>query len=393
MSVGEYFFDEEVDRTTTPSLKHRDVGCADQVFAGSVADMDFKAPPAILSALRERLEHGIFGYECAPADLYPSLIDWMARRHGWVIAQEAILRAPTVLNTTATAVALFTAPGDGVLIQPPVFADFYATLRAHNLHIVENPLLLINGRYYMDFDDLEVKASYPTTRIMFLCNPHNPVGRLWTAEELMRAGEICHRHGVLVVSDEMHADLVLPGYKYTPFASLGPMHSLNSITCLSPAKAFNIASCCSSFAIIPDEIKRELFVKENSRLNVNKNNALANTAMLAAYQQGEPWLEALRLYLQGNVDLFKEHLRDIPSVRLIEPEGTFLIWVDFRDLKLNSDELKHFIREEVKWVVHCGDVFGIQGTGFARVNIACTRARLSSALISLKRAIAQLKVE
>ena len=291
-----------------------------------------------------------------------------------------VLRAPNVLNALAIAASLFTDEGDGVIVQPPVFFDFFDILRENKRSLVSNPLVLQDGRYVMDFEGLELKASDPRTRMIYLCNPHNPVGRVWRDQELRALGDICARHNVLVVADEMHGDLVFSGKRYTPFASLGPEFSGNCITCLSPAKTFNIASCCSAFTVITDDVKRKAFQDENSRLTVNKNNAFANVAMEAAFTRGKPWLEDVLAYLEGNVDLVRDHLDSLAAVDLIEPEGTFLLWLDLRNLGLPTDGLAAFLRKRAKWAVTRGQAFGEEGAGFARVNIACTRSKLKAAL-------------
>ncbi|MEM8951890.1 MAG: aminotransferase class I/II-fold pyridoxal phosphate-dependent enzyme [Pseudomonadota bacterium] len=242
----------------------------------------------------------------------------------------------------------------------------------------------------MDFDDLEMKASDPSTTMMFLCNPHNPVGRAWTRNELQKLGHICARHGVLVVADEMHGDLVFAGRQYTPFASLGADYAANCMTCLSPAKSFNIASCCSAFTVIEEETMRKAFQAENSRLTVNKINAFASVAMETAYRHGGPWLDAALSYLKRNVDVVRDRLSDIPNVDLIELDGTFLLWLDFRKLGLEPDHLTAFLKGRAKWAVTRGHAFGPQGAGFARLNIACPRAKLTIAFDRLKSAVSSL---
>jgi cysteine-S-conjugate beta-lyase len=387
-----YDFDEEIDRRVVPALKtHRIVLGEDggDLFPAGVADMDYRAPPEVLGAIKARLEHGVFGYETVSDSLMSSLIRWLEERHGWTVDKSDILRAPNILNALAIAASLFTREDDGIIVQPPVFFDFFDILRENHRNIVTNPLVLDDGRYVMDFEDLETKAADPLTKMIFLCNPHNPVGRVWTATELRQLGDICARHSVLVVSDEMHGDLVFPGHEYTPFASLGPAFATNSITCLSPAKTFNIAACCSAFTVVPDEDKRRQFQAENNRLTVNKNNAFANAAMEAAYAEGGTWLDAAIEYLEGNVDLVKTRLASIPGVKLVEPEGTFLVWLDFRDLNLDTELLTQFLRRQAKWAVTRGHAFGDSGAGFARLNIGCTRARLATAMDQLAVAVAE----
>jgi cystathionine beta-lyase len=225
--------------------------------------------------------------------------------------------------------------------------------------------------------------------MIYLCNPHNPVGRVWTREELQRLGDICARHNVLVVSDEIHGDITFSGHAYTPFAALGEQYAGNAITCLSPAKSFNIAGCCSAFTIISDEVRRKAFQVENSRLTVNKNNAFASVAMEAAYSAGGPWLDAVLAYLENNLSLVRERLKQVPGVQLIEPEGTFLLWLDFTQLDLTPEDLTSFLRNRSGWAVTRGQAFGAEGEGFARLNIGCPQARLEKAMDQLTGALNQ----
>jgi len=386
---SDYFFDEDIDRSTVPALKVIRTVSGTEVFAGGVADMDFKAPPIVLKALQDRLDHGVFGYEKVSSKLIPALQNWLSTRHHWHVDSDHVVRSPNVLNSLAMAASLFTKPGDGIILQPPVFYDFFDILHENNRQLISNPLIMENNRYQMDFADLEEKASMPNTKMIYLCNPHNPVGRVWTEEELLRLGDICLRHHVVVVADELHGDIVYRNNSYTPFASLTNDFANNSLTCISPAKSFNIAACCSSFTIIPNEDYRTLFAAENSRLTVNKNNAFANVAMEAAYKGGGPWLDDVILYLHRNVDTVREYILKIPGVELIEPEGTFLVWLDFRDLKLSADELDTFLKTNAKWFVSRGTAFGAEGAGFARMNIACTHAKLVTAMDRLVFAVAK----
>jgi cysteine-S-conjugate beta-lyase len=379
-------FDEPIDRGTVPSLKVRSAAKSDgpALFSGGVADMDFRAAPPILAAMRKRLAHGVFGYESVQDGLFPSLIAWLAERHCWHVGADDIVRSPNVLDALAIAASLFVAEDEGVIVQPPVFFDFFDILRENHRRLIPNPLALRNGRYEIDFADLEEKARDPRARMIYLCNPHNPVGRVWSGGELRQVGDICSRHGVLVAADEMHGDITYSEHRYTPFASLGEAYAANCITFVSPAKSFNIASCCSSFTLISDKKRRAAFDTENSRLTVNKNNAFANVAMEAAYRNGASWLDALLTYLEGNLALVRERLKTIPAVRLIEPEGTFLLWLDFRELGLDPQALRHFLRSHVRWDVINGSAFGHEGAGFSRLNIACPRKALDVALDQLE---------
>ena len=384
-------FDQEIDRRAVPALKvHKMVlgEGGEDLFAAGVADMDFKAPYVVMSAMQERLEHGIFGYETMPDGLLPALCDWQKNRHGWTLDAGHILRAPNVLNILAIAASLFTNPGEGVIVQPPVFFDFYDILRENGRQMFPNPLILKDGRYQMDFDGLERLAADPRAKMIYLCNPHNPVGRVWTRDELQRLGDICARHNVLVVSDEIHGDITFAGHDYTPFAALGAAYADNAIIALSPAKSFNIAACCSAFTVIADDARRRAFQVENSRLTVNKNNSFASVAMQAAYRDGAPWLDAVLNYLADNLALVRERMAGINGVELIEPEGTFLAWLDFCALGLEPDALTAFLRDQAGWAVTRGQAFGGEGEGFARLNFACTRVRLAAALGRLENAVA-----
>lgn len=387
-------FDEVIDRREVPALKvHRMVLDTDGMglFPAGVADMDFRAPKPILDAMAQRLAHGVFGYETIPDGLMPALIAWMKQRHAWTIHPDHILRAPNVLNSLSMAANLFTRPGDGIIVQPPVFFDFADIIAENGRRMVENPLVLSSGRYEMNFDELATCAADPRTTMLFLCNPHNPVGRVWTKAELTQLGAICRQNGVVVVSDEIHADITFQNFPYTPFASISDADAQNSITCLSPAKSFNIAACCGAFTVVSDENRRNALKAENSRLTVNKNNAFASVAMEVAYKDGGPWLDAAIAYIEGNLSLVRARLSDIPEASLIEPEGTFLIWLDFRQLGLSPSELTEFLRCEAGWAITRGIAFGDSGAGFGRLNIACPRARLERALDRLVQAISKTR--
>ena len=315
------------------------------LFPGSVADMDFKAPPVVREAMLERLSHGVFGYETVPEALMPALTGWLIARHGWRVDPAHILRAPNVLNSMAMAINTFSEPGDKLIVQPPVFFDFYDIAAENDRKILANPLIEEGGNYRMDFEGLAVKAADPRAKILLLCNPHNPIGRVWRADELRRLGDICAANGVLVISDEIHGGITFAGHEYTPFASLGAGYAQNSVTSLSPAKLFNLAACGGAFTVVPNAEKRAAMQAANSALTVNKNNAFASVAMVAAYESGGPWLDAALGYIAKNARMVKAALAET-KVKASPLEGTFLMWLDFRALGLNPDELHGFLREK-----------------------------------------------
>ncbi len=378
-------FEEEINRREVPALKWHEMVLGkggEGLFPGSVADMDFKAPPVVLEAMQARLDHGVFGYEAVPDGLLPALSGWLKTRHGWAVDPAHILRAPNVLNSMAMAINTFTNAGDGLIVQPPVFFDFYDIAAENGRKIISNPLIETNGHYTMDFADLEAKCADPSAKILLLCNPHNPVGRVWTAEELRRLGDICAANNVLVISDEIHGGITFSGHPYTPFASLGTAYAENSVTSLSPAKIFNLASCGGAFTVVPEKVKRVAMQAANSALTVNKNNAFASVAMQAAYQGGGPWLDAALAYLEENARMVVEALGPT-TVKVQLNEGLFLMWLDFRALGLSPDDLHRFLREKSHMQLTRGIAFGEEGAGFARLNIACPRPRLQAAIAQL----------
>ncbi|MEE9335458.1 MAG: PatB family C-S lyase [Granulosicoccaceae bacterium] len=391
MNDTSFDFDEVINRRIVPALKTHPMVLGEDgldLFAAGVADMDFNVSPVILNALQQRLNHEVFGYEALPETLLPALTKWLHKRHGWEVNQDHILRAPNILNSLAIAASIFTNRGDGVILQPPVFFDFYDIIKENQREIVPNPLIFSDGMYEIDFEGLERLAADDKNKMLFLCNPHNPIGRVWRKDELTLLGDICLRNGVIVVADEIHGDITFTGHPHTPFASLGLSHSDNSITLTSPAKTFNIAACCSSFTIISNDTKRNVFAAESSRLTVNKNNAFASVAMEAAYRSGGPWLDAVLIYLEDNLHLVRQCLANMPGVKLIEPEGTFLIWLDFRGLGMKGqNELTEFLRNQAQWAITRGQAFGTEGIGFSRLNIACPRAKLKVAFSQLSQAL------
>lgn len=389
MSVN---LDENVDRNKVPTLKF-DHDTMQSVFGTAdlwpswVADMDFKAAPPIVQALQQRLAHGIFGYEASSDQIPTAVSTWYHRRYHWQFDARQIISTPRTLNSLATLVSLFSDEGDGVIVQPPVFYDFKLILRAHRRRLVRNPLQLVDGQYQMDLEQLESVAADPANRLMILCNPHNPVGRIWSKAELAALAEICQRHSVFIIADEIHGDL---GYRqrYTPMAGLGDAVAQQVAACISPVKSFNLSGVAGSMIVIANEERRIACTAWYDRQEINKNNVFGNAATLAAYTDGEAWLEQAIDYLHGNLELLRGYLTsEIPEVGLIEPQGGFLLWLDFRELGFDADELSNFLIHEARMATNPGHWFGREGLGFARINMACPRNVLVKAFEQLASAV------
>jgi len=386
-------FEQIIDRSEYPTfkwnkaqlIKHFD---NDKVLPFWVADMDFSAPDVIINALRRRVEHGIFGYEYKPDSYFDAITGWYKERHRWAIDPKHLKSSPSVLSAIAILINQHSVEGDGVIIQPPVFFEFRMVIKNNNRRIIKNPLKLIDGKYQMDFEDLEKKAANPKNTVMIICNPHNPVGRVWTSEELTRVGEICQRHNVLVISDEIHGDIVYKPHRYTPFVSISNEIALTSVSCLSPAKTFNIAGMVDAMVVIANEDHRKQFRDFTQRYQINRTNIFASVAIETACRQGGDWLDALLMYLQSNIDFMQSYLRkNIPQVKLVEPEGTYLVWLNFEALALDAKALETFLAQEAGLALNSGYWFGREGAGYARMNIASPQRILEEALSKLNRAI------
>lgn len=384
-----YNFDEIIPRRETNSYKW-DAAKEEDVLPMWVADMDFRTAPAVVEALRKRVEHGIFGYTKVPVAYYETVVDWFRRRHHWAIEKEWIIYTTGVVPALSAIIKALTSPGDRVLVQTPVYNCFFSSIRNDECEMIANPLIYKQGTYEIDFDDLEEKAADPRVKLMLLCNPHNPVGRVWTKEELTRIGEICLRHNVWVVADEIHCELVFPGHEYTPFASISNDFLMHSVTCTSPSKAFNLAGLQIANIISADEEVRK---KIDKAININEVcdvNPFGVEALMAAYKEGKEWLEELKLYLYGNYNylkaFFEKYLPEYPVTKL---EGTYLVWVDCSVLQQFSAEIVETLLAKEKLWVNEGSLYGEAGEGFIRINIACPRQRLTDGLDRLRRALNQ----
>jgi len=359
-----------------------------------VADMDFKAPQPIIEKLVQTAEYGIYGYSILPPSFFESVLSWFKRRYGWDIDKKWLSQTPGVIPALDVAVNAFCNSGDKVILQNPVYYPFYPVIENNGCRILLNPLKLSNNHYTMDFEDLEKKVKDPRAKMIILCNPHNPVGRVWTKEELKQLGEICIKNEILIVSDEIHCDLIFPGYKLTNFATINDEFAQNSITCTSTSKTFNLAGLKISNIVIPNQKIRQTFKNTQANFGVGGPNLFAVAAMETAYRHEicENWLDALLQYLKGNLNFLKVFIKEkLPQIKVIEPEGTYLVWLDFRELGLEPKELEKFIRGKAKLALDEGYIFGQGGEGFERINIACPKSILEDALNRITEAIINMK--
>lgn len=379
-----YDFDRPISRRGTDSYKW-DSATSEGILPMWVADMDFATAPAIVDALRRRVEHGIFGYTRVPDGYYESVMRWFARRHGWTIDREWIIYTSGVVPAVSAIIKALTVPGDKVLVQTPVYNCFFSSIRNNGCTVVSSPLTLAGNTFTVDYEDLERKAADPRVKVMLLCNPHNPVGKVWRREELVRIGEICIRHGVTVVSDEIHCELVFPGYRYTPFASISADFLRHSVTCISPSKAFNIAGLQIANIVCADADRRakiDRAINDNEVCDVNPFGVIATQA---AYNEGEEWLDQLLEYLHANYlymqEFCREHLPEYPITLL---EGTYLVLMDCRRLGISSKELEQRLLAEAGLWLNAGIMYGAEGEGFMRWNIACPQTTLAEGLRRFK---------
>ena len=375
-----YNFDEIVPRRNTLSYKW-DSAADGEVLPMWVADMDFRTAPAIVEALQKRVSHGIFGYTRVPDAYYDAVINWFGRRHGWKIRRERMIYTSGVVPALSAIIKALTVPGDKMVVQTPVYNCFFSSIRNNGCTLVSNPLVRVEDTWKMDFEDLEQKVSDPKVKLFLLCNPHNPAGRVWTQEELTRMGEICFRHDVMIISDEIHCELVFPEYRYIPFASISEEFAARSVTCISPSKAFNMAGLQIANIVAPDEEVRR---KIDKAININEVcdvNPFGVLATIAAYNEGEEWLVQLLDYLKGNYlwmrDFCRKYLPQFPVSRL---EGTYLVWMDCSPLHQSSEELERNLMKESRLWLNAGAMYGAEGEGFMRWNIACPRSVLEEGL-------------
>ena len=382
-----YDFDEIIPRRGTNSYKWDSAGDAD-VLPMWVADMDFRTAPPVVEALRKRVEHGIFGYVRVPDAYYAAVTNWFARRHDWQIEKEWIIYTTGVVPALSAVIKALTVPGDKVMVQTPVYNCFFSSIRNNGCGMITNPLIYRNGTYQINFADLEQKAADPNVKVLLLCNPHNPAGRVWTKQELTRIGDICIRNNVWVVADEIHCELVFPGHTYIPFASISQEFLMHSVTCTSPSKAFNLAGLQIANIISADT---DIRTKIDKAINVNEIcdvNPFGVEALMAAYNDSEEWLEELKQYLFANYNYLRAYFAEcLPKFPVSMLEGTYLVWVDCSVLNQSSDKIVKTLLEKEKLWVNEGGLYGEAGEGFIRINIACPRQQLIEGLNRLRRAL------
>jgi len=383
-------FSQGVDRKNTASKKWDNVKAAfgrDDVVPMSIADMDFLVPPQVQDALRARTEHGVFGYVHQGEAFFRTIAEWQRRRHGWTINPEWITMSPGVVAAQAVAVLALTEPGDEIIVQPPVYPPFYSVVQDNDRTLIENPLKFENGDYSIDYADLERKIG-PNTKMLLFCSPHNPTGRCWRSDELAQLATIAVKHDLIVVSDEIFADLVFDGNRHIQLASLNSAIAARTVTCTSPSKAFNVAGLSTAYTVISDDQLRSRFRKRLAGIGIDEISNFGLAALTAAYTEGDSWLNTALCYLQHNLEEMDAFLRErVPQIKLIYPEATFMAWLDCRAISENPEELQDFFVNKAKLGLKNGASFGAGGSGFMRISFACSRNVLMEALERIEAAL------
>ena len=384
-----YNFDEIVNRENTNSVKYdlrKNVFGKEDVIPMWVADMDFKTPDFIINAIKERAKHEVFGYSFRPDSYFQSIVNWVKRRHQWEIDSEWISFSPGIVPAVNMAIMAYTNPGDKIIVQTPVYFPFFSAIKNNNRVQVENTLILKEGRYFIDFEDLAEKLK--DAKMLILSNPHNPGGSVWKKDELKRLGELCLENNVLVLADEIHADLVFKTHKFIPLASISEEIANNTVTFIAPSKTFNMAALATSSVIVSNKELKEKYDHVLDTVHVGLGNVFGTVASEAAYNYGDEWLDQLMDYLSENLDFAEDFFNTkIPEIKMIRPEGTYLVWLDCSQLNLNGKELKDFIIQDAKLGFNDGSMFGTGGNGFVRMNVACPKKTLEEALVMLEKAV------
>lgn len=387
-----YNFNEKIDRSNNHAAKWEEMGnkfISNDLWPMWIADMDLKTAPVIIDAMREKLEQGIFGYVYRPASYYQSAADWIERRFDYKIDPKTLINSPGVVPTLSILVRLMTEADEKVLIQSPVYYPFSAVVKENERELVVNELVKDETGYYtIDFEDFEKKVSDEKVTLFIMCSPHNPVGRVWKREELQKMSELCLKYNVRVIADEIWRDIIMPGHKHIPAASLSKEIEHNTITCFSPTKTFNIAGLQASFATLPRKEEWKMLDEELGRLDVKRNSPFSLVGFEAAYTKGEEWLEELLIHLDGNMDYVVNFVKErIPEVKVRKSEGTYLMWLDFSGLNMTKEELSMFMQKEAKIALDDGFWFGENGAGFERMNIACPRYMVEEGMNRIENAV------
>lgn len=390
-----YDFDRVIDRTRTNSMKWnkhflKERFETDDVLPLWVADMDFQCPQQVIDALKKRTTEEIYGYSWHKIPAYlDSVTNWMKRRHSWEVENDWIVYSPGIVPAIYMLIQTFVNTGEKVIIQPPVYQPFFTAIVNNGRQVLTNQLLYENKKYSIDFEDFEEKAKDPLTKMFILCSPHNPIGRVWTEKELRRLGDICLENEILIVSDEIHHDLILSGHKHTLFSTLSKEFEQNTFVCTAPNKTFNIAGLQTSNIIIPNKKKREAFT--NTIMNINGimiPNVFGIVALITGYDEGEEWLEQVLKYIEANFKFLKEFVSEnLPDVDFIDPEGTYLAWLDFNKIGMDDESLSKFMLKKAKVALDDGKIFGPGGEGFQRINVACPRSILKECMIRIVTAL------
>ena len=388
----QYNFDKIINRDRTASVKfdlRKEVFGKADILPMWVADMDFETPGFVIEALKKRLDHPVLGYSYRPDSYYQSIINWVKRRHRWTIKKEWISFSPGIVPAINMAIMAYTEPGDKIIVQPPVYHPFFAAIKNNRRVQVENPLKLQKGRYFMDFEDL--KSKLKGAKMILLSNPHNPGGSVWTKEELQTLGELCVENDVLIMADEIHADLVFKPAKYVPMASVSPEIARHTVTFIAPSKTFNMAGLVTSSVITSNPFLKEKYDQVLDTIHIGMGNIFGTVASEAAYNHGDEWLDELLEYLSKNMDYVEQFITEyIPEIKVIRPEGTYLMWLDCSDLNLNNKDLNDFMIQDAGLGFNDGRMFGTGGEQFMRMNVACPKVTIKQALTKLKEAVHQL---
>ena len=391
-----YNFNERIDRSENHSAKWAEMemkfGRSDLIPMW-VADMDIKAAPEIVESMKKKVEQEIFGYVYRPDSYYKTATEWLKKRFGYEISPSSLIHSPGVVPSMSILVKMLTKTTDKILIQTPVYPPFASAVKDNGKELVENPLIKDEKGYYtIDFEDLEKKLSLDEVKLFILCNPHNPVGRVWKKEELLKMGELCKKYNVRILADEIWRDLIMPGYKHTPMASLSKDIEDITITLFSPTKSFNLAGLQASFATFPRAEERKEFDNILGQMDVKRNNPFSLVAFETAYEKCEDWLEELILHIDGNMQYVVDFIAEkLPEIKVVKPEGTYLMWLDFNGTKIPQDKIQEFLINESKVAMNDGGSFGSNGKGFARMNVACPRYMVEEAMERIEKALKNLK--